>query len=222
MTKAPTTNELMIAEYMAEEELQGLVRQACNESGLDRPEIAKRLNMGAHRLARYLNHPNCRLTVKQAANILRAIGQRLIFTTQAIDKPPGWDAAMAEPYPFVRLIPGSIDITAIKPEDEIWVKLKVKEIWGTNMTGTWVKAYVSNWEVLNFSAKDIVYHIPAPEPVIVEEPLAVGDWAEGWRGSTMIGGYPIAVIDTGRAYWRDKHGVLNGGVLLQHLKRVKT
>lgn len=77
---APTKDELLAAELMAERELASILREAVERSGLDRQEIARRLGIHKSNVSKVLNSPR-NLTVRMAARLLRAAGSRFAFST---------------------------------------------------------------------------------------------------------------------------------------------
>jgi len=76
---APSKDELRAAEFMAERELAAMLREVVERSGLDRQEVARRLGVHRSNVSKILNGPR-NLTVKMAARLMRASGERLIFS----------------------------------------------------------------------------------------------------------------------------------------------
>ena len=83
---APTKDQLLMAEFMAEQELLSVVREAIDRSDLDRTEIARRLGIHRSNISKVLNTPR-NLTVRMAARLLRAAGARMHVT--ALPVPEG-------------------------------------------------------------------------------------------------------------------------------------
>lgn len=79
-SNAPSKDEMLAAEIMAERELAAVLREAIERSGLDRQEIAKRLGVHRSNVSKILNSPR-NLTVRMAARVLRAAGARFAFST---------------------------------------------------------------------------------------------------------------------------------------------
>lgn len=76
----PTKSQILMAELMAQNELASLVRDAVIKSGLDRQGIAQRLGVHKSNISRVLNNPR-NMTVRLAARILRAAGQRIVYAS---------------------------------------------------------------------------------------------------------------------------------------------
>lgn len=81
--EAPTKDDLRVAEFMAEQQLLAVVRQACDESGLDRQEIARRLGIHRSNVSKLLNSPR-NMTVRMAGRLMRAVGKRLFYQTMPV------------------------------------------------------------------------------------------------------------------------------------------
>jgi len=83
LNEAPTKDDLRVAEFLAEQSLLAVVRQACDESGLDRQEIARRLGVHRSNVSKLLNSPR-NMTVRMAARLMRAVGRRLFYSSMPV------------------------------------------------------------------------------------------------------------------------------------------
>lgn len=86
----PSKSELLMAEFMAEQELVSLIREAVSVSGIDRQEVASRLGVHRSGITKVLNKPR-NMSVRMAARILRSVGRRLYFRTEECSSQPAQD-----------------------------------------------------------------------------------------------------------------------------------
>lgn len=77
-----STDALNFAEIMAEQELAGIVREACRDSGLTREEIAERLRIKKSALSHLLNSGH-NMTAGTAGRVLRALNRRIGFRSES-------------------------------------------------------------------------------------------------------------------------------------------